>query len=127
MDSRTATKRGLYAIEHLGLLIIVIATIVAVGQEVWLLIEQRHVRLADLLLLFIYLEIIAMVSIYYESHRLPVRFPIYIAMVAMARYLLLDSKDMSPWEIVAVSATILVLAFAVLVVRVGHIKFPYHE
>lgn len=124
---RSIPIRGLHVIEQIGLLIIVLATIVAVGQEVALLFSQGHVRLADLLLLFIYLEIIAMVAIYYKSHKLPVRFPLYIAMVAMARYLLLDAKDMTPWEVVAVSLTILVLAFAVLVVRIGHIKFPYSE
>ncbi len=54
-----------------------------------------EVTLADLLLLFIYLEVVAMVGVYLESGKLPVRMPIYIGIVALARYLALDSKDTS--------------------------------
>ena len=45
--------------------------------------------------MFIYLEIIAMIQIYYTQHRLPIRFPIYIAIVALARYIILDSKSLA--------------------------------
>ena len=70
------------------------ATIIAVGQEVFVMIDKMKVDLKDLLLLFIYLEIIAMIQIYYEQHRLPIRFPIYIAIVALSRYIILDSKSL---------------------------------
>ncbi len=118
-------KRLLYGVEKAGLLLILVATLIAIVQEVWSIGVARHVNLADLLLLFIYLEVIAMIGIYFESHRLPVRFPLYIAMVALARYIILDSKAMSPWELVAVGGTVLVLAAAVLVIRIGHVRFPY--
>ena len=71
--------------------------------------------------------VIAMVAIYFESHRLPVRFPIYIAIVALARYLILDSKTMGPLGLVAVGGTVVLLTLAVLVLRYGHVKFPYSE
>lgn len=118
-------KKGLNLIENAGLLIILIATLVAITQEVWTIIQAREVRLSDLLLLFIYLEVVALVGIYYESHRLPVRYPIYIAIIALARYIILDSKDLVPWGLVAVSVTILVLAISVFLLRVGHARFPY--
>jgi protein PsiE len=123
-DFRVAT---LHLIEQVGLGLIMLATVIAVGQEVFKMVETLRVTLADLLLLFIYLEVVAMVAIYFESHRLPVRFPLYIAMVALARYIILDSKTMGPWEIIAVGTTILLLATTVLVLRVGHVKFPYTE
>ena len=118
-------RRVLYAVEVVGLVIIALATLVAGGQEVMLMIEQRTVHLADLLLLFIYLEVLTMVGLYLESGQLPVRMPLYIGMVALARYLILDMKDMELWRMVGVSVSVLVLALAVLVVRYGHVRFPY--
>jgi protein PsiE len=118
-------RRVLYAVEVVGLVVIALATLVAGGQEVMLMIEQRTVHLADLLLLFIYLEVLTMVGLYLESGQLPVRMPLYIGMVALARYLILDMKDMELWRMVGVSVSVLVLALAVLVVRYGHVRFPY--
>jgi len=118
-------KKGLTAIEHVGLICIAIATVIAGGTEIWTMVENAKVTLTDLLLLFLYLEVLAMVTVYFESGQLPVRFPLYIGMIALARYLILDMKEMEDWRLVAVSAAILVLAFAVLVVRYGHCRFPY--
>jgi protein PsiE len=107
------------------LLLIAIATIVAIGQEVFHLIDMRSVELADLLLLFIYLEVLAMVANYAESGKLPVRMPLYIAIVALARYLILDMKAMEDWRVLAVSLSTLVLATTVVVIRWGQLKMPY--
>ncbi len=117
----------LQLIEQVGLGLITLATLVAIAEEVMKMVGVRAVTLADILLLFIYLEVIAMVAIYFESHRLPVRFPIYIAIVALARYLILDSKTMGPLGLIAVGGTIILLTVAVLVLRFGHAKFPYSE
>ncbi|HSO99940.1 MAG TPA: phosphate-starvation-inducible PsiE family protein, partial [Thioalkalivibrio sp.] len=95
--------------------------------EVMLMIEQREVRLGDLLLLFIYLEVLAMVGIYVKSGQLPVRMPIYIAIVALARYLILDMKGMDFWQIMGVTLGVLLLAAAVLVIRYGHVRYPYES
>lgn len=117
----------LHVIEQLGLLVIVIATIFAGVHEVGVMIANGVVTLADLLLMFLYLEILAMVGVYYRSGKLPVRFPIYIAIVALARYIVLDIKNMELMHLIAVSGAILLLALAVLAVRYGHIRFPYPE
>lgn len=114
-------------IEHLGLAVITIATVIAGAGEVNVMISAGAVTLADLLLLFLYLEILAMVGLYYQSGRLPVRFPIYIAIVALARYMVLDMKNMDEWRLLGVSAGILLLALAVLAVRYGHSRYPYSE
>ncbi|RJQ46727.1 MAG: phosphate-starvation-inducible E [Gammaproteobacteria bacterium] len=124
-DSRV--MRVLYGVEWAGLLLISIATIVAIGQETLLMVERGEVLLQDILLLFIYLEILTMVGLYFTSGKLPVRYPVYIAMVAIARFIIMGMKDMSGWEIVALALAILVLALAVLAIRYGHIRMPYGE
>lgn len=121
------SKQVLDWIQLVGLIVIAVATVVAIGQEVMLMINNRAVTLADLLLLFIFLEVLAMVGIYLDSGQLPVRLPIYIAIVALARYLALDMKDMTEWKVVAVAASVLLLAAAVLLIRYGHLKFPYSK
>ncbi|QSX34873.1 phosphate-starvation-inducible PsiE family protein [Shewanella avicenniae] len=117
--------KSLKAVEHVVLLLIAIATIVAIGQEGVHIIQAGVVELADLLLLFIYLEVLAMVANYAESGKLPVRMPLYIAIVALARYLILDMKAMEDWRVLAVSISTLVLAFTVIVIRWGQLKMPY--
>ena len=131
----TSTKRptsryaglALRVIEDIGLAIIAAATVVAGYQEVQAMFQAGRVALADLLLMFIYLEVLTMIGLYFESGKLPVRFPLYIGMVALARYLILDMKEMDLWRMVGVSSSILLLALAVLAIRFGHIRFPYVE
>ena len=113
--------------ETVGLIVITLATLVAGVFEVKTMIDAGTVTLADLLLLFLYLEIFAMVGVYFRSGQLPVRFPIYIAIVALARYLVLDMKSLDDWRMLGVTAAILLLAIAVLVIRYGHTRFPYNE
>jgi protein PsiE len=125
--SAVLTARVLAIAEWVGLFIISIATLVAIGQETWQMIAQRTVRLEDILLLFIYLEILTMVGLYFRSGKLPVRYPIYIAMVAIARYIIIGMKDLTGWTMVALALAILVLALAVVAIRYGHIKLPYPE
>jgi protein PsiE len=78
-------------------------------------------------LLFLYLEVLAMVGLYYRSGKLPVRFPIYIAIVALARYLVLDMKAMNELQLIGIAGAILMLALAVLVIRLGHVRYPYDD
>ena len=122
---RRLGRRSVPLVQDLGLWVILGATLVAGGHEIWLMIVQREVQLTDLLLMFIYLEVVSMVEVYWQSGKLPVRMPMYIAMVALARYLILDTVHMESWKALAVAGAILLLAFAVLVVRFGHLRFPY--
>jgi protein PsiE len=114
-------------LEAIGLVVITTATLVAAAFEVGAMIGAGTVSLADLLLLFLYLEVLAMVGVYFRSGQLPVRFPIYIAIVALARYLVLDMKSLDAWRMLGVAASMLLLACAVLVIRYGHVRFPYDE
>jgi protein PsiE len=91
------------------------------------MIEARTVTLADLLLLFIYLEVLAMVAMYLDSGKLPVRMPLYIAIVALARYMILDMKSMDTWRILGVAGAVLLISLGILVLRYGHSRFPYSD
>ncbi|HJX17120.1 MAG TPA: phosphate-starvation-inducible PsiE family protein [Acidiferrobacterales bacterium] len=117
----------LRAAEDIGLAVIGLATIVAGWQEVQAMLTAGKVSLADLLLMFIYLEVLTMVGLYFESGKLPVRFPLYIGMVALARYLILDMKDLDVWRMLGVALSIVLLAAAVLAIRYGHVRYPYLE
>jgi len=118
---------GLDAIEYLGLLVIAFATTVAMYREVAGMVEVRQVALSDLLTMFLFLEVLAMIGQYFKSGQLPVRFPLYIAMVALARYLILDITNMTEWRMLAVTAAIFLLTLAVLAIRYGHVRYPYRE
>ena len=111
--------------EYIGLLVITIATVYAGIGEVIKMVSVQKVTLGDLLLLFLYLEVLAMVAIYLKSGKLPIRFPIYIAIVALARLLILDMKALSEWEMIAIAGTITLLTFSVLILRYGHTRMPY--
>jgi len=98
--------------EKLLLAVIGIATLVAAGQHIWLMIGQQTVLLADLFLLFIFAEVIGMVGAFYTSHRIPVTLPIIIAMTALCRLIVLHSKEMEPLTLLAEAFAILILAGA---------------
>lgn len=119
--------RTLDIVEWVGLLVISIATVVAIGQETWEMVLARNVLLQDILLLFIYLEILTMVGLYFKSGKLPLRYPIYIAMVAIARYIIIGMKQLDGWTILAFAAAILILALAVVAIRYGHTRLPYAD
>lgn len=131
MLHRTAVRKVgmklIAGVEDIGLFLILVATIIAIGQEVWRMVAIHRVQLTDLLLLFIFLEVITMVESYWRLGKLPVRIPLYIAMVALARYLILDTSDAHDVHVLFITGGILILALTVFVVRFGHLKFPYKE
>ena len=87
---------------------------------------KGHAGIDDILLLFIYLELGAMVGIYFKTNHMPVRFLIYVAMTALTRMLIGDVQSHGPrdWEILTISGAILLLALATLVIRYGSARFP---
>ena len=127
LDNSHPIMKVLLYIEWVGLFIILILTLFSIGQEIFVIIENRHVAIHDILLLFIYLEIITMVALYYTSGKLPVRYPIYITIVAVARYILLNMKEMDPSSIIMLSVAILTLTLSVIVLRICQTKFPFSQ
>jgi protein PsiE len=90
------------------------------------MVAQGRARLEDILLLFIYLEIGAMVGIYFKTTHLPVRYLIYIAITALGRVLIevVGAEHRTGTDLLVVAGAILLLSFAVLVLRFGSFKFP---
>ena len=99
------------------LAIIALLTILATFEEVLKIYNANSVQLADLLLLFIYTEVLGMIGIFFVSNRIPITLPIFIAMTAIARLIILQGKEMDMSFLLYEAGAILVLAIAVLVVR----------
>jgi protein PsiE len=122
-----SVMRALSFTEWLGLLLIIIATAVAFSQHVGAMFQAGTVLLPDILLMFIFLEILTMAGLYFRSGKLPIRYPLYIAMVAIARHIIIDMKTLDAWTMLSLATSILVLALSVIAIRWGHIKLPYDE
>ena len=99
--------------------VIGILTLIAAGLDIYQMFLLRTVDLADLFLLFIYVEIIGMVGAYYSTHKIPVTFPIVIAITALYRLLILQGKESEPWVLFSSAGAILVLAGAIYILNIG--------
>ena len=111
-DQPSIWEKVIWVSERCILMIIAIATLFATGIEIWRLIETRSVNLSDLFLLFIYAEVLGMVLAFYVNNRLPVTLPIIIAMTALTRMIILQSKDLPSINIIYEASGILILAGA---------------
>ncbi|GEM_PF-123867 len=115
---------------YVGLFVIGAATVWAAAYEFTLIFQKGHATVADLLLLFIYLEIGAMVGIYFRTSRLPVRFLVYVAVTALTRLLIGEvgkleaGKGGNVLELIYIGGAVLVLALALLLLRYGSSRFP---
>ncbi len=114
-------------IERMGLFLVTVATFVSLSHELMRIWSTGTVGLGDLLQLFLYLEVFSMIHSYFGSGKIPMRYPIYIAIVALARYLLLDMKEITDAHMLSIAFAILILTLSVLVMRFGHAKFPYED
>ena len=90
------------------------------------MLDNGQITVDDILLLFIYLELAAMVGIYFKTNHMPIRFMIYVAITALTRLLISDiSHNHKPdWGVVMVSGAILLLALAILIVRYASARYP---
>ena len=104
-------------VERILLGVIAAATIFATCQELWLLVEIRRVELADLLLLFIYTEVLGMIGVFYKSNKIPIILPLFIAITALSRMIILQGKDSAPENLIYEAGAILLLAISCLVIR----------
>jgi protein PsiE len=111
---------GFKMLERGLLLLVAVMTLSAAGIEIWRVIESRSVDLADILLMFLYTEVIGMVAVFYTGRGAPFIYPILIAITALARLIVLQGKDMAPENIVFEAAAILLLAIAIVVL--GHAR-----
>ena len=109
------------------LAIIALLTVLATCEEVLKIYFANSVQLADLLLLFIYTEVLGMIGIFFVSNRIPITLPIFIAMTAISRLIILQGKEMDMSFLLYEAGAILLLSIAVLVVRYKPLKTYDYE
>lgn len=115
MDDKKISKYIHYA-ERSLLIFIAFATVFATVQEIIVLVDNKRVLLEDLLLLFIYTEVLGMVAAFYRSNRIPVTLPLFIAMTALARLIILQGKE--PSDLLYEAGAIVLVALACLIIRI---------
>jgi protein PsiE len=111
--------RAIRHVEQLVLFLVGGLTLLAVGLELYKVYERQDVVIADILLLFLYTEVLSMVAVYMESRRVPVTYPLLIANTALARLIVLQGKEMDPQNVLFEAVAILVLAASIVVLRLG--------
>ena len=102
------------------MVIILISTVIAVGIEIKNMFTNQSVTLADLLLMFLYLEVLAMVRVFWSQQSISITLPLLIAITALARFIILQGKEMDPTALVYEAVAILLIAGAIFVLRLRH-------
>ncbi|MDB4846341.1 phosphate-starvation-inducible PsiE family protein [Candidatus Pelagibacter sp.] len=115
-------KNFVKQIQLIVLSIILISTVVAIGLEIKQMILNKSVGLADLLLLFLYLEVLAMIRIFWESQTIRITLPLLIAITALSRFIILQGKEQDPSALVYEAVAIVLIALAIVIIRLRHSK-----
>jgi protein PsiE len=102
------------------MVIILISTVIAVGIEMSKMFQNRSVTLADLLLMFLYLEVLAMVRVFWNQQSISITLPLLIAITALARFIILQGKEMDPTALVYEAIAIVLIAGAIVILRLRH-------
>ena len=102
------------------MVIILISTVIAVGIEMYKMFQNRSVTLADLLLMFLYLEVLAMVRVFWHQQSISITLPLLIAITALARFIILQGKEMDPAALVYEAVAIVLIAGAIVILRLRH-------
>ena len=110
-------ERIVKQIQLIALVIILICTVIAFGIEIFQMIVNKKISLADLILLFLYLEVLAMVRVFWESQSIQITLPLFIAITALSRFIILQGKSINPEILVYEAGAILLIALAILVLR----------
>ena len=102
------------------MVIILISTVIAVGIEIKKMFLIKSVTLADLLLMFLYLEVLAMVRVFWNQQSISITLPLLIAITALARFIILQGKEMDPAALVYEAIAIVLIAGAIVILRLRH-------
>ena len=106
------------------LTIILLSTVIAVGIEIKTMFLNKSVTLADLLLMFLYLEVLAMVRIFWDQQSISITLPLLIAITALSRFIILQGKEMDPSGLVYEAVAIVLIASAIVTVSYTHLTLP---
>jgi len=110
-------------LEKIVLSILLVCTLIVIGQEILLMVENKRVTLADILLLFIYVEVLGMIKEYWVAKVIRMSYPLFIAMTALARLIILQRKDIEPVTLIYESVAILIIAISIVVLRIRHLDY----
>ena len=110
-------------IQLTAVLFVLLSTIIAFFLEVKQMYDNKNIELADLLLMFIYIEVIGLVKSYWETRSVRITYPLVIAITALARFIILQDKDSDPSNLIYISIAILIVAIATVVIRFRNSKY----
>ena len=110
-------------IQLVAVVIVLISTIIAFFLEMKEMYNERDITLADLLLMFIYIEVIGLVRSYWETRAVRITYPLVIAITALARFIILQDKESDPTNLIYISLAILIVALATVIIRFRNSKF----
>ena len=110
-------------IQLTAVLFVLISTIIAFFLEVKEMYDNKNIELADLLLMFIYIEVIGLVKSYWETRSVRITYPLVIAITALARFIILQDKDGDPSNLIYISIAILIVSIATVVIRFRNSKY----
>ena len=110
-------------IQLTAVLFVLVSTIIAFFLEVMEMYENKNIELADLLLMFIYIEVIGLVKSYWETRSVRITYPLVIAITALARFIILQDKESDPSNLIYISIAILIVAVATVVIRFRNSKY----
>ena len=110
-------------IQLTAVLIVLISTVVAFFLEMRDMYMNRDITLADLLLMFIYIEVIGLVRSYWETRAVRISYPLVIAITALARFIILQDKESDPSNLIYISVAILIVAIATVIIRFRNSKY----
>tara|TARA_E500000331_G_scaffold160055_1_gene155127 strand:+ start:590 stop:970 length:381 start_codon:yes stop_codon:yes gene_type:complete len=107
-------------LQFILLTVILISTVIAVGIEIKRMFLNQSVTLADLLLMFLYLEVMAMVRVFWDQQSISITLPLLIAITALSRFIILQGKEMDPSGLVYEAVAIVLIASAIVILRLRH-------
>lgn len=110
-------------IQVFAVLLIFIGSLIGFFQEISNMVEIQKIQLADLLLLFIYVEVMGMIRVYLLQEEIRITYPLIIAITAISRLIILQKKDLDPAILIYESVAILILAIAIIVLKMRYVNF----
>ena len=110
-------------IQLVAVIFILVGTVLAFGFEVNEMYKVKKVTLADLLLMFIYIEVIGLVRSYWETQSVRITYPLIIAITALARFIILQDKESDPANLIYISLAILIVAIATVIIRFRNSRY----
>ena len=110
-------------IQLVAVIVVLVSTIIAFFLEMREMYENKDITLADLLLMFIYIEVIGLVRSYWETQSVRITYPLIIAITAVARFIILQDKESDPANLIYISLAILIVAIATVIIRFRNSKY----